>query len=94
MKANKVTVDDIISIGSYGTMTVELPSYKHCRTAANLMNYVKKAYKREDGLSYYSRIDGNTITIGTADIDKIHRKMSIEEIQKTQSRRIYKRRKR
>lgn len=92
MKASKVTVEDIRSIGSYGTISVELPSYTNCRTAVNVMNYVKKAYPREDGLSYYSRIIGNTITIGTADVDKIHRKMTIDEIKDTQYKRKSKKR--
>lgn len=84
MKANKVKVEDIRAIGSYGTITVELPSYTHCRTAANVVNYVRKAYPRNDGLSYYSRITGHTITIGTADTDRIHRKMTVDEIKKIQ----------
>ena len=48
------------------------------------MNYVRKAYPRNDGLSYYSRIVGHTITIGTADTDRIHRKMTVDEIKKMQ----------
>lgn len=80
MKANKVHVKDIRELGSYDMMTVELPSYKHCRTASNVVNYVRKAYPRKDGLGYWMRINGSTITIGTADTDRINRKMTVEEI--------------
>ncbi len=84
MKANKVTAKDIRELGSYGTITIELPSYKHCRTACNLVNYIRHAYPRTDKLGYWTRINGTTITIGTGDIDRITRKMSIAEIKAIQ----------
>lgn len=84
MKANKVTTKDIRELGSYGTMTVELPSYRHCRTARNIVNYVRKAYPRTDKLGYWTRIVGTTITIGTGDMDVINRQMTVDEIKELQ----------
>lgn len=80
MKANKVHVEDIRALGSYGMITVELPSNKACRSAANVVDYIRKTYPRKDGLGYWTRINGNTITIGTANTDRITRKMAIDEI--------------
>lgn len=65
MKAEKVTVNDIKAIGTNGSITIELPNYLTCVSAKNMVGYVKKAYPREDGLTYYTSIRGNTITIGT-----------------------------
>lgn len=69
MKANKITVDDIRGIGTYGKLKVELPSYLATVSARNLVSYVRKAYKREDGLDYATTTDvtTNTITISTVD---------------------------
>lgn len=84
MKANKVTAKDIRNLGAYGTITVELPSYRHCRTVRNVVNYVRKAYPRADKLGYWTRINGTTITIGVGDIDIINRQMTIDEIKELQ----------
>lgn len=65
MTDEKIRVSDIRGIGSYGTLVVELPNYLTCMSAKNTVQYVKKAYPREDGLDYWCKIDGNTITIGT-----------------------------
>ena len=50
MKASKIQVSDIRSIGVGGSITVELPNYLACVSAKNTVGYVKKAYPRADGL--------------------------------------------
>lgn len=69
MKANRITVEDIKGIGTYGKLSVELPSYLAAISAKNLVYYVNKAYKRDDGLRYSTAIDlaTNTLTISTVD---------------------------
>ena len=62
MKTNKITAKDIRELGAYGTLTALLPSYRHCRTVCNVVNYVRKSYPRADGLGYWTRINGTTIT--------------------------------
>ena len=67
MKANKITVDDIRGIGTFGQLKVELPDFLATVSARNLVSYVRKAYKRDDGLDYATSTDvtTNTITIST-----------------------------
>lgn len=76
MKANKIQVKDIRRIGKGGSITVELPSYLACISAKNTVGYVKKAYPREDDCVYYCRINGNTITIGVDEADKVNRRLA------------------
>ena len=64
MTDKKIRVNDIRSIGTDGKLTVELPNYLACLSAKNTVQYVKKAYPRTDGQSYWCKIKGNTITIG------------------------------
>jgi hypothetical protein len=67
MTSEKVSVKDIRNIGSYGKLTVKLPDYLALACVRNLVSYVRKAYKREDGLDYATTTDTktNTITIYT-----------------------------
>ena len=67
MVADKIGVDDVRRIGKDGSLSVQLPNYKACVSAKNLVSYVKKAYPREDGLTYTRSVDcvTNTITIKT-----------------------------
>lgn len=67
MKADKITVDDIRGIGTFGQLKVELPDFLATVSARNLVSYVRKAYKRDDGLDYATSTDvtTNTITIST-----------------------------
>lgn len=67
MKADKITVDDIRGIGTFGQLKVELPDFLATVSARNLVSYVRKAYKRDDGLDYVTSTDvtKNTITIST-----------------------------
>lgn len=74
MKASKIQVSDIRSIGAGGSITVELPSYLACVSVKNTVGYVKKAYPRDDGNVYYCRINGSTITIGVAEPEKVNRR--------------------
>ena len=69
MKADRVTVKDIRGIGAFGQLKVELPNYSAAVSARNMVQYVKDAYKREDGLTYGTHTDKktNTITIYTTD---------------------------
>lgn len=77
MKASKIQVSDIRSIGAGGSITVELPSYLACVSAKNTVGYVKKAYPRDDGNVYYCRINGSTITIGVAEPEKVNRRKRV-----------------
>jgi hypothetical protein len=79
MKADKVQVSDIKSIGVGGYITVELPNYLACISAKNTVGYVKKAYPRTDNNVYYCRINGSTITIGLADKSKVNRRKRVIE---------------
>lgn len=69
MKAERISTADIQTIGKYGTLVVELPNYKACMSAKNLVTYTKNMYPREDGLTYTCSIDRekNTITIKVID---------------------------
>lgn len=77
MKASKIQVSDIRSIGTGGSITVELPSYLACISAKNTVGYVKKAYPRDDGNVYYCRINGSTITIGVAEPERVNRRKRV-----------------
>ena len=74
MIAKKITVEDVRRIGTNCSIIVELPSYAACISAKNTVYYTKKAYPRPDGLDYYCRINGKTITIGTAERGSFTRK--------------------
>ena len=73
MKANRITVDDVRGIGTFGQLKVTLPTYLATVSARNIVSYVRKAYKREDGLDYKTSTDAktNTITISTVDRKRI-----------------------
>ena len=70
MVADKISVDDIKRIGREGSLSVRLPSYAACVSAKNIVTYVKKAYPREDGLTYTCSIDCDTNTIVIMTIEK------------------------
>lgn len=70
MVADKISVDDIKRIGRDGSLSVRLPSYAACVSAKNIVTYVKKAYPREDGLTYTCSIDCDTNTIVIKTIEK------------------------
>ena len=70
MVADKISVDDIKRIGRDGSLSVRLPSYAACVSAKNIVTYVKKAYPREDGLTYTCSIDCDTNTIVIMTIEK------------------------
>lgn len=63
MVADKIGVDDVRRIGKDGSLSVRLPNYAACVSAKNIVTYVKKAYPREDGLTYTCSIDCDTNTI-------------------------------
>ena len=67
MKADKITVEDVRGIGTFGQLKVTLPNYLATVSARNIVSYVRKAYRREDGLDYATSTDvkTNTITIST-----------------------------
>lgn len=60
-----------MNIGSKGSLSVTLPSYVATVSARNLVQYVRNAYPREDGLTYATHTDKktNTITIYTKERD-------------------------
>lgn len=70
MKAEKITVEDIRGIGTYGRLIVQLPSFLATVSARNLVSYVRKAYTRADGLDYATSTDVKTNTITISTIDK------------------------
>ena len=49
---------------------MRLPNYAACVSAKNIVTYVKKAYPREDGLTYTCSIDCDTNTIVIKTIKK------------------------
>ena len=73
MKAEKISIYDIMSIGQGGSLSVTLPSYVAAVTARNLTQYVRDAYQREDGRTYATRIDKKTNTITISVVDKVER---------------------
>lgn len=70
MVADKISVDDVRRIGRDGSLSVRLPSYAACVSAKNIVGYVKKAYPRDDGLTYTCSIDCETNTIVIKTIEK------------------------
>ena len=63
MVADKISTNDIQSIGKGGTLEVTLPDYKACMSAKNLVTYTKNMYPREDGMTYTCSINRDTHTI-------------------------------
>ena len=63
MVADKISTNDIQSIGSFGKLEVTLPDYKACISAKNLVTYTKNMYPREDGMTYTVSINRDTNTI-------------------------------
>lgn len=76
MKAERISTNDIQSIGKYGTLEVTLPDYKACISAKNLVTYTKNMYPREDGMTYTCSINRktNTITISVVDPNQANKK--------------------
>lgn len=63
MVAERISTNDIQSIGTGGTLEVTLPDYKACMSAKNLVTYTRNMYPREDGMVYTCSIDRDTHTI-------------------------------
>lgn len=63
MVAERISTNDIQSIGKGGTLEVTLPDYKACMSAKNLVTYTKNMYPREDGMTYTCSINRDTHTI-------------------------------
>lgn len=63
MVADKISTNDIQSIGTGGTLEVTLPDYKACVCAKNLVTYTKNMYPRKDGMTYTCSINRDTHTI-------------------------------
>jgi len=76
MVADKISTNDIQSIGYGGTLEVTLPDYKACMSAKNLVTYTKNMYPREDGMTYTCSInrDTHTIIIKVVSPDDVNRK--------------------
>lgn len=76
MVAERISTNDIQSIGKGGTLEVTLPSYKACMSAKNLVTYTKNMYPREDGMTYTCSInrDTHTIIIKVVSPDDVSRK--------------------
>lgn len=76
MVADKISTNDIQSIGKGGTLEVTLPDYKACMSAKNLVTYTKNMYPREDGMTYSCSInrDTHTIIIKVVSPDDVNRK--------------------
>lgn len=75
MKAEMVQVEDIRAIAVGGSLTVCLPDYHAVVSAKNQVGYVKKAYPPPPGYQYYCRTNGNTLTIGLAETDKVRSRL-------------------
>lgn len=78
MIADKITTNDIQSIGTGGTLEVTLPDYKACMSAKNMVTYTRNMYPREDGMVYTCSInrDTHTITIKVVKPEDVNRKQS------------------
>ncbi len=63
MRAEKLSTSDIIGIGSFGKLVVELPSYAAVESAKNLVTRAKARHPRADGLTYTTSVDKTTNTI-------------------------------
>lgn len=76
MVAERISTNDIQSIGKGGTLEVTLPDYKACMSAKNLVTYTKNMYPREDGMTYTCSInrDTHTIIIKVVSPDDVNRK--------------------
>lgn len=70
MVAERISCEDIKTIGKYGLLKVTLPTYRACVSAKNLVTHVKSMYPREDGLTYSTSIDKSTNTISIKTIDR------------------------
>jgi hypothetical protein len=77
MVAERISTNDIQSIGRDGTLEVTLPDYKSCMSAKNLVTYTKNMYPREDGMTYTCSIDRDrhTITIKVVEPENVNRKV-------------------
>lgn len=73
MKAEKITIYDIMGIGKDGILTVTLPSYIAAVSARNLVQYVRDAHPREDGLTYATKIEKGSNTLTIRVVDKVER---------------------
>jgi hypothetical protein len=76
MVAERISTNDIQSIGKNGMLEVTLPDYKACISAKNLVTYTKNMYPREDGMTYTCSInrDTHTITIKVIDPENVNKK--------------------
>ena len=76
MVAERISTNDIQSIGKGGTLEVTLPDYKACMSAKNLVTYTKNMYPREDGMTYTCSInrDTHTIVIKVVSPEDVNRK--------------------
>lgn len=63
MTAERISTNDIQSIGLGGVLEVRLPDYGACISAKNLVTYTKNMYPREDGMTYTCSINRETSTI-------------------------------
>lgn len=65
MKAKMISIEDIRAIGVGGKLVVTMPDFKATVNARNQVSYVRRAYPREDGMTYKTSTDvkTNTITI-------------------------------
>lgn len=76
MVANKVGTEDIINIGSFGTLKVTLPTPAAVESTKNLITRAKYLHPRADGLTYTTCVDKktNTITISVVRPEDVRRK--------------------
>ena len=78
MVADKISVNDIRSIGSGGTLVVTMPNYRACMSAKNLVTYAKNMYPRTDGCTYSCSIDRNTFTITIKVVESVKNEPKVE----------------
>lgn len=71
MIASKVTVEDIMAIGSNQKLKVTLPDFGACVSTRNLVAYVRNRYPREDGLTYITSTDRSTNTIEISTVEEL-----------------------
>lgn len=76
MVSERVSTKDIVDIGAFGRLTVQLPTPKAVLSTKNLITRIKYLYPREDGLTYTTSVDKstNTITISVVKPEDVNRR--------------------
>lgn len=64
MKTEKITTQDILSIGMNETITTKVGDYREYASLKTKVYYARKVHPRTDGLVLYTFLRGDTMTVG------------------------------